>query len=87
MDLEKREKVSSLQGVEITSFRRHGNTTRIADNAIQQLFHGKCVKIQDHFAFRTSNERLAKLIIKRLKNEHPGREFLFNKDKLEIVLT
>lgn len=50
--------------------RRTGQTTRLADKYIQQLFTKGSIKVQDHFASHPSNSRLLGIIIKRLFDEH-----------------
>ena len=56
----------------ITSKRKDGNTTRLIDKAIQLLFQGFIVIINDHHENNTQEHSnyLAERIIKRLNNEH-----------------
>lgn len=57
----------------ITTKRRDGNTIRLIDTAIQLLFAGYIVIIEDHnVEGRTSetNEKLANRIMDRLSREH-----------------
>lgn len=50
--------------------RRTGQTTRLADKYIQQLFTKGSIKVIDHFESHPSNSRLFGIIIKRLFDEH-----------------
>ena len=86
MGKENKETVSSLEGVGISGLRRHGNTTRIVDNVIQQLFNGKRVKVEDHSGYFHANEMLLKLILMRLQSEHSGVKYDLNVSKMEIEL-
>ena len=68
-----KEIVDSLDGVNIMPGRRIGNTTRIADNAIQLLFEGKKVLVHDHAhknRLISPNNYLLDMIRERLKFEH-----------------
>lgn len=75
--------VSSLDNVRLTSKRRDGNTTRIVDNIIQQLFDGKTVLCHDHHEHgkhKMCNSELFERTMKRLSNE------IFKSDKLNNFL-
>lgn len=61
---------SSLEGIEINSSRKEGNTTRIVDNAIQILFNERHVKIEDHYGSGESNLILLNKFLNRLQLEH-----------------
>lgn len=59
--------------MELSLYRRDGNTTRLVDFYIQLLFRGYTVKCLDHHKLgehRESNERLLNLILRRLALEH-----------------
>ncbi len=65
--------VSTLNEVKLSPKRRDGNTTRIINNAIEQLFNGKKVVVKDYpenYSLERS-ELLFKRILKRIKSEHP----------------
>ena len=65
--------VSTLECPNLTYERADGNTTRQIDFAIQKLFEGKVVWIQDHWrdgSFKAGNRSLAISIANRLKAEH-----------------
>jgi hypothetical protein len=62
-------------------WRRSGRTTRQADAYIQKLFACGTVRIADHYSFdpgrnkhtaEDMNERLLRIILDRLKREHPS---------------
>lgn len=53
--------------------RRSGNTTRIAEKAIELLLEGKFVFCEDHYedgASENANRYLVEMIVKKLKEEH-----------------
>lgn len=56
--------------------RSTGRTTRIIDSTIQWLFEhpGEWATVCDHYDERRATCRLIKLLIGRLKAEHPGIE-------------
>lgn len=59
--------------VKIFDNRRIGNTTRLADYYVQKLFTwGTTGEILDHCDSRKMNEKLFKIILKRLSIEHRG---------------
>lgn len=67
--------VSTMDCPNLTYKRADENTTRQIDFAIQKLFEGKKVWVQDHWqngAFRAGNRALAISIAKRLNAEHNG---------------
>ena len=75
---------SCLDGIKssLTQTRRDGNTTRCTDNAIQLLFKGYEVIIEDHLGDEviiTRNKHLLERILKRLHYEHS-----IKKDRLKI---
>jgi hypothetical protein len=54
----------------IKAGRRQGNTTRLADQCIQELFtKGKCV-CKDHINTRRMDEYLMRIVHQRLRVEH-----------------
>ena len=69
--------VTSTDGVNIKGGRRFGNTTRIIDNTIQQLFDGKKVAIKDYpdSGKLHDTERLAQRIMSRIISEHKNIEY------------
>jgi DNA topoisomerase VI subunit A len=76
---------NTLAEVDIRPYRRIGNTTRIADNAIKLLFEGKKILVRDHYYINESRERtdighkyLFDKILRRVKLEHPGLKLLFH---------
>jgi hypothetical protein len=83
------ETVSTLDGFTPTGKRRDGNTTRLADKAIQLFFEGKHVLIRDHHLILTmsilrANEHLLNMVLRRLKIEH-GIEPAIDKTNCSIV--
>ena len=65
--------VSTLDLVEVNPERRSGNTTRQIDAAIQALFDGHTVELNDHFksgGCRESNKALLRRTLGRLWHEH-----------------
>jgi menaquinone-dependent protoporphyrinogen IX oxidase len=71
-------RVTTFEGLPedaIVHGRRMGNSTRIADHAIQQLFKGYEVYVQDHHQngrHQDANKFLLKQILRRLSMEHQG---------------
>lgn len=60
-------------GVINETFRASGNTIRMIDLAVQLIYDGYIVNIQDHYkngSLKEANRELFDLIIKRLENEH-----------------
>jgi hypothetical protein len=85
-----KEKVSTLIGFEHNMERASGNSTRQIDLAIQLLFQGKIVKVEDHAAYgrRMVNDLLFDRILDRLYHEH-GHMFnniKYDRKKHEIEL-
>lgn len=75
--------VSTMECPNLTYERADGNTTRQIDFAIQKLFEGKIVWVQDHWqngAFRAGNRSLAISIAKRLNAEHNGVKYRTSKE-------
>lgn len=69
--------------------RRIGNTTRIVDRAIQDLFITGEAKIIDHYENgnnKDANKHALKITINRLRNEHPGINFETDRKNLKIKL-
>lgn len=59
--------------VHFTPGRRMGNTSRLADHIIQELFKGKTVTIRDHHQggdHHQANEHLRRIVLRRLSFEH-----------------
>lgn len=50
--------------------RRSGRTTRIIDQAIQDLFNNGSTLVLDHHRTEKMDERTFKIFLKRLHNEH-----------------
>lgn len=64
---------STLDGFDYKSNRAVGNSTRQVDYAIQLLFNGYTVLVEDHYqqgGFAPANRVLLERIISRLRNEH-----------------
>lgn len=84
--------VTTLQNLPdnaIVDGRRMGNSTRVADHAIQELFSGKKIHVQDHWEngrHDKANKFLFRTIMDRLKMEHPGQRIKFDEFKLTIEL-
>ena len=85
--------ISSI--LESTNKRADGNSTRIINNAIELLFQGYCVKVEDHFENGTSlkaNRVIFVKLLDRLFYEHNLLRMIENKkiridhSKLEIEL-
>jgi hypothetical protein len=97
--LEKK-KVSTLDCVDelggyplIDYYRCSGNSTRLIDRAIQLLYMGKIVVVQDHWQngqHKEANRYLFEAILKRLSQEHQLTYLIKNKkikiDKLELQI-
>lgn len=54
-----------------TTCRKSGSTTLLADAYIQLLFRGAEIEIRDHYDYIQSHRLLGRLILRRLKSEHP----------------
>ncbi len=50
--------------------RRCGNTTRIVDKVIQDLFNGKLCRVCDDYPSKDAQRRILKIILTRLQREH-----------------
>lgn len=69
-----------------SSERKCGNTTRQVDYAIQRLFQGQTVKVEDHAHTGENsdmNKRLMDLIIERITLEHFRNTLQRNKIKID----
>lgn len=51
--------------------RRSGQTTRIVDKCIQELFNKGQVFVLDHHDFGRSHEYCLKVLLRRISIEHP----------------
>lgn len=68
--------------------RRTGNTTRLVDQFIQDLFiYGEC-KVYDHYPTRQASMMVYESVLKRLRNEHNHvwDHLEINKSRLTIRL-
>lgn len=78
----------SIREVIINPRRMSGNTTRLADAYIQDIFNGATVKIRDIPDQQNLHKRLFFIIIRRLELEHglqsTSSEFTINKHDLTI---
>ena len=54
--------------------RRRGNSTRQADFAIQKLFDGEVVLVEDHYETKQADKHLLKMILKRLETQFMIKE-------------
>ena len=81
--VEKAEVISTLETPNLTTMRMDGNTTRQVDFAIQKLYEGFIIKVEDHYLMRKANERLFNLILRRLELEH-RLPYLYEKNKIEV---
>lgn len=55
----------------LTGVRTDGNTTRLADHYIQELFKTGSTRVSDHDRTHEADERLMSIVLKRLSIEHP----------------
>lgn len=55
----------------LTGVRTDGNTTRLADHYIQELFKTGSTRVSDHYRTHGADERLMSIVLKRLSIEHP----------------
>lgn len=62
--------VSFPDDVLIINQRRCGNTTRIADKIIQDLFKGKLCRVLDHHPTELMARFLMNIVVKRMEMEH-----------------
>lgn len=60
--------------------RRNGNTTRIVDSIIQDLFSGKKVPLLDHYHSESANRYLRSIVEKRLRSEHPHVKYIITNE-------
>lgn len=84
--MEKKTVISTLAVGDIRSGRISGNSIRQVDFAIDQLYKGNIVKVEDHRDYgnnRAANRYLYNMIVKRLEAEHNLR-FLFATDKVRL---
>jgi len=61
--------------------RKVGNTTRLADHAVQLILSGKVVQIKDHYEGGHNiwaNKRLAEIVWNRLNHEHRGLPYEYD---------
>ncbi len=70
------------------SARRSGNTTRLIDAAIQNLFRGETILCLDHAGHLSAHNDLIHRILRRLSIEHSidGDDVVVNFDKKTIKL-
>jgi len=64
---------NTIEGVELNTERRSGNSTRQINSAIDNLFKGFIVEVKDHWEngnHRKANEMLFRRILDRLHFEH-----------------
>lgn len=66
--------ISTLSCPDLTSVRQSGNTTRQSNFAIQCLFLGYYVNVEDHGG-KDSNNHLFEKIVTRIQREYPGIRF------------
>lgn len=68
--------------------RRVGNTTRLIDYYVQELFNNfeQEIEIRDHFPHRRADEFLIERLVKRIRSEHPSFEYEINRNKRTIKL-
>ena len=50
--------------------RRNGSTTRLIDEAVQELFTRGEVRIRDHYGTRNADQYMLNIFLDRLKAEH-----------------
>lgn len=87
-----RDTVSCLLGIDFSSSRRSGNSTRAIDKAIQIIFEGLICKVEDPWMYgegRQVNENLFGRILDRLAYEHhltPTKGLNTDRHKLTIEL-
>ena len=68
---ENKSRTVSYDGVLLSDQRRCGNTTRIADKVIQDLFKGKLCRVLDHHPTELMARFLMGIVVKRIAQEHP----------------
>lgn len=67
----------------IQTGRMVGNTTRLVDHYIQEIFEGKTVKLFDHWQSGEAihaNEEVAFRVKRRIEIEHPNYPVVFKKE-------
>lgn len=96
----KAETISTLECPGLTKFHRDGNSTKQVNFAIQKLFEGYIVKVEDHASLELNfpitkafaNAELFNRILFRLEIEHNLKQLILedkiviDTDKLEIEL-
>lgn len=83
--------ISTLDGMllELSLERRAGNSTKLIDRAIQILFNGYTVFVQDHWvksgpeAHEAASLDLFQKVLKRLASEH-NLDFLIKRELIQI---
>lgn len=81
-----KKKISTLNVEDIRAGRIAGNSIRQVDFAIDKLYEGYIIKVQDHLdngQNNNANKYLFNRIIKRLELEHNLR-YLFATDKVRL---
>lgn len=84
-----KETINILDLLLIKRGRAVGNSTRQMDFAIQKLFEGYIVIVQDHYRYGDDNQAngfLFNKIIGRLEREHKGLKYKINRPYLTIEL-
>ncbi len=85
----KKETKSTIEDVRFNSGRRVGNSTKQIDKAIQLLFEGYIVKVEDHWELGRNNkmnEMLFDRILKRIRFEHSNIEQFLIRDRGKLQL-
>ena len=78
-----------LEPTKVTGNRRDGNSTRQIDLAIQLLFEGIPILVEDHWmqgTHREANRNLFGRIMDRMRFEHQSTPIFFDKKRLIISL-
>lgn len=79
-------KVSTMECPGLTTIRRDGNTTRQINFAVERLFKGDRVIVEDHYGSRKANHRLLELILWRFWNDFPNDFNKLDVDKYKYEL-
>jgi len=83
--------ISTADCLDIREGRRVGNSTRQANFAIDYLFCGYKIKLDNHSGIEVVNENLIDIILDRLDREHgidlSGPYLIFDKDENTIQLS
>ncbi len=68
--------------------RMTGESTRLVDHYVQELYknQGNWVMIHDHFKTSQANRILFEKVVKRMQNEHPGDAIEYDRSKCAIKL-